>query len=264
MEAGVALVETDRSEVDVLLRELVRREPARHVGADRVERDVAEVEQAGVAHDEVQAEGHDREDHHHDHRREPRETGRRAEAPACASRSTDTPIAIASTAAGTTHLPIALAADRQPSYQGTTSSEHDERGCERRSSSRRPSVPDQDERERRARAPTLIVRRTSHGHASQRSRGSPAAASADQRARETACLDATAHRQVPSGVRSPSEPLGTEDEDEDEDREHDRLRPVTAGRVPLQPVVERLDEPDAERTEHRTRAGCRSRRAPPP
>src|SRR3954447_13957908 len=44
--------------------------------------------------------------------------------------------------------------------------------------------------------------------------------------------------------------LGAEHEDQDQDREDDRLRPVATGGMPAQPLVERLDEPDAERAEH--------------
>ena len=40
-------------------REVVGGEPADRVGAERVERDVAEVEQAGEADDDVQAQRHD-------------------------------------------------------------------------------------------------------------------------------------------------------------------------------------------------------------
>ena len=43
------------------LVELLRGEPARRVRADRVERDVAEVEQARVADDHVEADRHRRE-----------------------------------------------------------------------------------------------------------------------------------------------------------------------------------------------------------
>ena len=64
--------DADRAEVDPVSGKLGRREPAGHVGAHRVERDVAEVQQARVAHDDVQAEGHHREDQHHDHRVHPR------------------------------------------------------------------------------------------------------------------------------------------------------------------------------------------------
>ena len=41
-------------------------------------------------------------------------------------------------------------------------------------------------------------------------------------------------RQAPSGVRSPEQALGAEDEDQDQDREDDRLRPVAAGRSPAE------------------------------
>src|SRR5207247_9271587 len=46
--------------------------------------------------------------------------------------------------------------------------------------------------------------------------------------------------------------LGTEHEDQDQDREDDRLGPVTPGRVPPEPVVERLDESDHEPAEDRS------------
>src|SRR3989304_4085836 len=49
------------------------------------------------------------------------------------------------------------------------------------------------------------------------------------------------------------EALGPEDEDHDQDREHDRLRPVRARRVPGETLVERLDHPDQQRTEHGAR-----------
>ena len=68
VEARHVRRDADRAEADVLRGELRRGEPAGHVGAHRVERDVAEVEQPGVADDEVQAEGHHREDGHSDHR----------------------------------------------------------------------------------------------------------------------------------------------------------------------------------------------------
>ena len=63
-------VDADRAEVDRLVRELQRREPGCRVGAHRVERDVAEVEQAGVADDDVQADGHHDEHEHVDARRD--------------------------------------------------------------------------------------------------------------------------------------------------------------------------------------------------
>ena len=48
--------------------EVRRREPGGRVGADRIEGDVPEVEQARVAHDHVQADRHHREDDDRDHR----------------------------------------------------------------------------------------------------------------------------------------------------------------------------------------------------
>ena len=54
--------------MDVPVGELDGREPGDRVGAHRVERDVAEVQQAGVAHDDVEADGHHRVDAH-DHGR---------------------------------------------------------------------------------------------------------------------------------------------------------------------------------------------------
>ena len=50
--------------MDVVLRELNRCEPGRRVRTHGVERDVAEVEEARVAHDHVQADGHHRVDGH--------------------------------------------------------------------------------------------------------------------------------------------------------------------------------------------------------
>src|SRR5262245_60710019 len=47
--------------------------------------------------------------------------------------------------------------------------------------------------------------------------------------------------------------LGPEDDDQDQDREHDRLRPVAPRHVPGEALVERLDEADAQRAEHRAR-----------
>ena len=55
--------------LDRHLRELLRAEPARDVGAGGEERDVAEVEQARVADDEVEAEAHHRERGDHEGRR---------------------------------------------------------------------------------------------------------------------------------------------------------------------------------------------------
>src|SRR4029079_17708256 len=49
-------------------------------------------------------------------------------------------------------------------------------------------------------------------------------------------------------LRSPfaEEALGAEDEDDDQDPEHHRLRPVAARRVPAEPLVEGLDQPDQQ------------------
>src|SRR3954471_12933224 len=62
------------------------------------------------------------------------------------------------------------------------------------------------------------------------------------------------------------EALGAEDEDDDQDREHHRLGPVAPRRVPAEPLVESLDQPDqqgpengsgkvADAAEHRRREG---------
>src|SRR3954453_17851551 len=51
----------------------------------------------------------------------------------------------------------------------------------------------------------------------------------------------------------PEQALRAEDEDQDQDREDQRVGPVGAGRVPLEAVVELLDQPDADRAEHGTR-----------
>ena len=72
MDAG-QIFRDGRSEVEGPLLELQRREPAGRVGARGVERDVAQVEQARVADDDVQPERHHREDEHHDHRSRPRD-----------------------------------------------------------------------------------------------------------------------------------------------------------------------------------------------
>ena len=66
VDAGQMRIDADRAEVERLMRELQRREPRRGVGAHRVEGDVAEVEQARVADDDVQADGHHDEDEHVD------------------------------------------------------------------------------------------------------------------------------------------------------------------------------------------------------
>ena len=59
---GTVDVDPTSPKWNVTLRELLRREPAGDVRADRVERHVAQVEQAGVADDDVQADRH-----HHVH-----------------------------------------------------------------------------------------------------------------------------------------------------------------------------------------------------
>ena len=66
-------IDVDRLPAENELRCVRRGEPGRRVGAERVERDVAEVEETGVADDHVQAHGHHREDGHHRHRVDARE-----------------------------------------------------------------------------------------------------------------------------------------------------------------------------------------------
>ncbi len=63
-----ALRHADRAELEVDRGEVRRGEPGRRVGADRVERDIAEIEQARVADDHVEADRHHREDDDRDHR----------------------------------------------------------------------------------------------------------------------------------------------------------------------------------------------------
>ena len=58
VDAGLGLQQLGDADVDVGGREEARAEPAHRVGADREERDVAEVEQAGEADHDVQAERH--------------------------------------------------------------------------------------------------------------------------------------------------------------------------------------------------------------
>ena len=57
----------DRAEMEGDLAEVEGGKPGRRVRADRVEGDVAEVEQARVADDDVQADRHHREDEHDHH-----------------------------------------------------------------------------------------------------------------------------------------------------------------------------------------------------
>ncbi len=59
-------IDPDRSEVPRRGGELLGGEPGSRVGAHRVEGDVAEIEQPGVADDDVQADGHHDEDEHVD------------------------------------------------------------------------------------------------------------------------------------------------------------------------------------------------------
>ena len=66
---GEVADDPDRAEVPDLAGELLRGEPRDRVRAGRVERDVAEVEQARVADDDVQADRHHHEDEHVDARR---------------------------------------------------------------------------------------------------------------------------------------------------------------------------------------------------
>ena len=73
MKAGRVRRHADAADVHVDVREVLRREPRDRVRTHRVERDVAEVEQAGVADDDVQAEGHHGEDHHRHARVDARE-----------------------------------------------------------------------------------------------------------------------------------------------------------------------------------------------
>ncbi len=63
-------VYADRAELEVdrVRGEMRRGEPGRRIGADRVEGDVAEIEQARVADDDVQPDRHHREDDDRDHR----------------------------------------------------------------------------------------------------------------------------------------------------------------------------------------------------
>ena len=67
VDAGLALELLRDADVDVRSAEPARRQPAHRVRADRVERDVAEVEQAGEADHDVQPERH-----HHVHERDGR------------------------------------------------------------------------------------------------------------------------------------------------------------------------------------------------
>src|SRR3954471_9702477 len=90
----------------------------------------------------------------------------------------------------------------------------------------------------------LTPRRVSRDCARQRDCGRPTAPSARHQVREIARRTSDAF-----GRAFAEQALGAEHEDEDEDREDDRLGPVAAGAVPLQALVERLDEADAERAE---------------
>ena len=63
-ELGGAVVDREMGIAALLALELTRREPAHDVRPDRVEGDVAEVEQARVADDDVQSDGHHHENHH--------------------------------------------------------------------------------------------------------------------------------------------------------------------------------------------------------
>ena len=86
------------------LLELLRREPARGVRADGVERDVPEVEQAAVADDDVEADRHHRERDHHDDR-----PGRRHEV------ADQRQVARASSTTTGRAIPSAITAGHQPS-----------------------------------------------------------------------------------------------------------------------------------------------------
>jgi hypothetical protein len=62
VDAARIVADPDRAEVELDLLELARGQPARGIGAERVEGDVAEIEQAAVAHDDVEPDRHHRED----------------------------------------------------------------------------------------------------------------------------------------------------------------------------------------------------------
>src|SRR5438105_3330118 len=70
VDARRARADADGAEVEVAMRELDGSEPRNRVRAHRVERDVAEVEEACVPHDDVEADGHHRVDAHDHHRPE--------------------------------------------------------------------------------------------------------------------------------------------------------------------------------------------------
>ena len=70
MDARQVRRDADRPEVPVAVRELEGREPGGGVGAGGVEGDIPQVEQPGVADDDVQADGHHHEDEHVDARRD--------------------------------------------------------------------------------------------------------------------------------------------------------------------------------------------------
>ncbi len=64
---GKSLRHADRPEVEGDVLEVDRGEPAGRVRTDGVERDVTEIEQAGIADDDVEPDRHHREREHHDH-----------------------------------------------------------------------------------------------------------------------------------------------------------------------------------------------------
>ena len=66
MDPGSRGIDSDGAEADVPVRELHGREPGARVCAHRVERDVAEIEEACISDDDVEADGHDRV-YAHDH-----------------------------------------------------------------------------------------------------------------------------------------------------------------------------------------------------
>ena len=78
---------------------------------------------------------------------------------------------------------------------------------------------------------------------------SPAAAHLVAEADHSAGVSRRGVAHPPSGVVRRAGPRA-EDEDQDQDREHDRLGPVGARRVPVEPLVEGLDEPDQDGAEH--------------
>ena len=68
VDARQVRIDAHRAEMPGDVRELQRCEPGSRVGAGRVERDVPEIEQARVADDDVQADGHHHEHEHVDAR----------------------------------------------------------------------------------------------------------------------------------------------------------------------------------------------------